>query len=65
LQADIDSIEAGGRPASPEGIDADRLILETTGSVAPAVNWYAIHLGEARRDGIPIIVGHASSPAID
>lgn len=53
-QEDLNSIEMTGEPLSSEAIDADALILKAAGARANQLDWYAIHLAEARRDGIPL-----------
>jgi len=54
LQDDIDAIELSGQPNSNAGIDADDLVLKAAGAERNRLNWYAIHLAEARRDGMPV-----------
>ena len=55
-QADADSLETVGVPATTGAINADPFVIEAAGSNADRLDWYAIHLAEARRDGIPLQV---------
>jgi L,D-transpeptidase ErfK/SrfK len=53
-QANADSLETTGTMKDPSAVDADAQILAAAGADAPRLDWYAIHLAEARRDGIPV-----------
>lgn len=53
-QDDADAIEQDGAPSSSAAVDADDLILKAAGEEASRLDWYTIHLAEARRDGIPV-----------
>ncbi len=55
-QEDADMLETKGRPATPEAIDADRQVIAAAGDAAGRLDWYAIHLAEIRRDGLPVQV---------
>lgn len=52
-QADADSLETAGVPATTGAVDADALVTAAAGSSADRLDWYIIHLAEERRDGIP------------
>lgn len=54
-QSDADAIEAGGTPA-PGAVDADELVAVAAGTKEGQLDWYAIHLAEERRDGLPVQV---------
>jgi L,D-transpeptidase ErfK/SrfK len=53
---DIDMLETEGAPTSGVAIDADTLVAAAAGDDIGRLDWYAIHMAEARRDGIPIQV---------
>ena len=55
-QADADSLETTGAPATNGDIDADALVIHAAGTSVKRLDWYAIHLAEAGRDGIPVQV---------
>lgn len=65
LQDDIDAIELTGQPTSGAAIDADDLILKTADEDADRLDWYTIHLAEARRDGIPVQITRPLGGAAD
>lgn len=56
LQTDINTIEETGHPASALAIDADDLVRKAAGADVGRLDWYVIHLAEARRDGVPVQV---------
>ena len=60
-QADAESIETTGAPRSFEAADADALVVEAAGAEASRLNWYAIHLEEARRSGIVVQITETNS----
>jgi L,D-transpeptidase ErfK/SrfK len=55
-QQDADALEAEGMPRSTEAIDADDLVIKAAGADAARLDWYTIHLAEARRDGVAVQV---------
>ncbi|HUZ74195.1 MAG TPA: L,D-transpeptidase family protein [Stellaceae bacterium] len=60
-QADADSIEATGKPRSFLGVDADDLVIKAAGTQAYRLDWYTIHLEEAKRSGIVVQITRAAS----
>lgn len=59
-QADADSLETLGAPATTDAVDADNAVVAAAGADVTRLDWYAIHLAEARRDGIPVQVTRAA-----
>ena len=55
-QADADALESKGVPRSTIAIDADVLVLKAAGLGAGRLDWYAIHLAETKRNGVPVQV---------
>jgi len=55
-QQDADALEEKGAPQSTLAADADDLVEKAAGLDAGRLDWYAIHLAEIRRDGIPVQV---------
>ena len=55
-QADADSLETVGAPATTDAVDADDAVIAAAGADSGRLDWYAIHLAETRRNGIPILV---------
>ncbi|HXQ52191.1 MAG TPA: L,D-transpeptidase family protein [Stellaceae bacterium] len=53
-QEDAESLETTGAPRSPIGADADDLVVKFAGAQADRLDWYAIHLAEAQRSGVPV-----------
>lgn len=62
-QDDADALETTGMPATTGAVDADALVIAAAGAAAQRLDWYAIHLAEERRDGIPVQVTRALPPA--
>jgi L,D-transpeptidase ErfK/SrfK len=57
-QADADALEAEGAPRSTEAVDADEQVVKAAGADAERLDWYAIHLAEVKRDGVPVQITH-------
>ncbi len=55
-QDDADALETTGAPTTTGAVDADALVLRAAGADAQRLDWYAIHLAEERRDGMPVQV---------
>lgn len=55
-QDDADALETTGMPATTGAVDADALVVDAAGADVQRLDWYAIHLAEERRDGIPVQV---------
>ena len=55
-QEDAESLETRGAPPAIIAADADDLVVQAAGKAADRLDWYAIHLAELRRDGIPVQV---------
>lgn len=53
-QADAELLETKGVPRAEIAADADGLVVKAAGTDVDRLNWYAIHLAEDRRDGIPV-----------
>jgi L,D-transpeptidase ErfK/SrfK len=53
-QEDAESLERDGVPRAVIAADADDLIVKAAGADVGRLDWYTIHLAEARRDGIPV-----------
>ena len=53
-QEDAESLETEGVPRSTIAADADELVQGAAGDRADRLDWYAIHLAESRRDGVPV-----------
>lgn len=55
-QGDAENLETTGRVPNPVEADADDVVAAAAGKDAGRLNWYAIHLAEIRRDGVPVEV---------
>jgi len=55
-QADADSLESTGEPATSGEVDADAQIIAAAGDAIARLDWYAIHRAELHRDGVPVRV---------
>lgn len=55
-QADAEAIETTGEPRAFIAADADDLVIKAAGTALSQLNWYAIHLEEAKRSGIAVQV---------
>ena len=53
-QADAKSLETDSMPRAVFAADVDDLVIKAAGLDADRLDWYAIHLAEVRRDGIPV-----------
>lgn len=56
MQQDADWLEAEGAPRSPLAIDADDLVAKAAAADLYRVDWYSVHLAEARRSGVAVQV---------
>jgi len=55
-QADAEALESSGTPRSSIAADADELVLKAAGAQADRLNWYAVHLAESERSGVPTLI---------
>jgi len=55
-QADSESLETTGAPRAEIAADADDLVVKVAGAEDKRLDWYAIHLAENQRTGIPVQV---------
>jgi L,D-transpeptidase ErfK/SrfK len=55
-QFEAEALESTGAPPSRIGTDADDVVLKAAGTEADRLDWYAIHMAETLRNGVPVRV---------